>query len=69
MKGLPTIPQKGFMVGNGATDYHIDVTPAYIPTLYNFQMIPKKLYDTYTKNKCFFSFNSVLPESESEICK
>ena len=62
------IPQKGFMVGNGATDYILDVWPAYVPTLYNFQMIPKSLYDTFNANNCFFSFNDVLQDQPSQIC-
>jgi hypothetical protein len=53
------------IVGNGVTDYHLDVYPAYIPTLYQFQMINQKLYDDFNKNKCFFSFRSVLPDSDS----
>ena len=32
-------------------------------------MISKELYDTFENNKCFFSLNSVLPESDSQICK
>ena len=56
------------MVGNGATDYILDVWPAYVPTLYNFQMIPKSLYDTFNANNCFFSFNDVLQDQPSQIC-
>ena len=36
---------KGFMVGNGVTDYHVDVDPAFPPTVYNFNIILKELYD------------------------
>lgn len=56
------------MVGNGVTDFNIDVWSAYIPTLYNFQMIPKSLYETYVNNSCFFSFRGVLKEQNTKIC-
>jgi carboxypeptidase C (cathepsin A) len=41
------IPLKGFMVGNGATNWDFDVGPSYPQTLYNFNMISKKVYDKY----------------------
>jgi hypothetical protein len=52
------------LVGNGATDFTVDVSPSYPATLYGMQIIKKDLYDTYVNNKCFFSFNGVLPESK-----
>ena len=68
MKGKEGYNLKGMLVGNGVADFNIDVSPSYVPTLYNFQMIPKALYDTYTTNNCFFSFRGVLPESNSTVC-
>ena len=38
---------KGFMVGNGATDWDFDVSPSFPSIVYNFNLIPKKLYDEY----------------------
>jgi hypothetical protein len=38
---------KGMMVGNGVTDYDYDVSPSFPETLYNFNLISKKLLDTF----------------------
>ena len=32
---------KGFMVGNGATNWDFDVSPSFPKTIYNFNLIPK----------------------------
>lgn len=68
MRKQPTINIKGIIVGNGATDFTVDVSPSYPDVIFNFQLIPKSLYDTFKKNKCHFSFNGVLPESTEEVC-
>jgi len=34
MRKLPTINLKGMMVGNGATDFRVDVSPSYPATLF-----------------------------------
>ena len=39
MKRLETIPLKGMMIGNGATDFTVDVSPSYPATVYNFNLI------------------------------
>jgi hypothetical protein len=37
--------------------------------VYNFNLIPRNLYDTFINNNCFFSFNDVLDESgDSLLC-
>ena len=56
------------MVGNGATDFTVDVSPSYPETVYNFNLIPTSLYKKFKDNNCFFSFNGVLPESNSTEC-
>ena len=68
MKKKPELPLKGFMVGNGVTDFERDVWPAYIPTVYNFQLIPKQVHDDIVTNKCTHSFRHVLPENLSQKC-
>jgi len=52
---------KGILVGNGVTDFNIDVWPSYIQTLYNFNMISKGMYDNYTDNKCNYTFRDAVP--------
>lgn len=57
------------MVGNGATDFIYDVSPSFAQTVYNFNLIPTRLYKTFMENDCFFSFNEVLSEAnDSVIC-
>jgi hypothetical protein len=56
------------IVGNGLTDYNYDVWPAYIPTVYNFQLIPKTIRDFIVDNKCNHYFRHVLPENLSQQC-
>ena len=52
---------KGFMVGNGATDWDYDVSPSFPEVVYNFQMVPKSLWDTYESNHCKEFFNDFKP--------
>jgi len=59
---------KGFAVGNGATNYTIDVWPAYVTTLYKFHIIPKSLYDDWNNNNCFLSFMHALDEVRTITC-
>ena len=48
------------MVGNGATNWDFDVGPSYPQTLYNFNMISKKVYDKYQiEDQCVVFFNGV----------
>jgi len=56
------------MVGNGATDYEYDVWPAYVPTVFNFQLISKKTRDDIINNNCNHYFRSVLPENTTKFC-
>ena len=67
-KKKPEIPLKGMMVGNGVTDYTYDVWPAYIPTVYNFNLIPTSLKNQVLKNNCTHSFRHVLEENLTAEC-
>jgi len=59
---------KGYAVGNGDTNYTVDIWPAFITTVYKFHLIPKSLYDQWNNNDCFFSFRHALSEDRSIIC-
>lgn len=61
---------KGIIVGNGATDFTVDVNPTAPATYYNFNVITKSLFKTYEDNNCAFTFNDVIPyvAEASEIC-
>ena len=63
------------MVGNGATDWDFDVSPSFPSIAYNFNLIPKKSYDSYVEMGCKVFFNdfivklladSVIPSDENE---
>lgn len=59
---------KGYMVGNGITNYTVDVWPAFVDTVYNLHLIPKSLYDDFKANDCYFSFRGAAGETHSLIC-
>ncbi|CDW86436.1 carboxypeptidase c (cathepsin a) [Stylonychia lemnae] len=50
---------KGFIVGNGATDWDLDIYPAYPEVLYNFNMIDKDLLANFKQSDCHYYFNDV----------
>ena len=41
----PVFNLKGFIVANGATDWDLDISPAYPEVVYNFNLIPKAWLD------------------------
>ena len=43
---------KGFIVGNGATDWEVDISTSFPEVVFNFNIIPKTLLDTYRNNNC-----------------
>jgi len=38
---------KGYLVANGATNWDLDISPAYPEVVYNFNIIDKTLLDTF----------------------
>ena len=40
--GLPQYNFKGFLVGNGATDWNVDINPAFPEVVFNFNLIPEE---------------------------
>ena len=59
---------KGFIVGNGATQWDVDVQPSFPDVMYHFNLIQKPLIDTYKSNNCVQYFNDVKPGSNSTMC-
>ncbi len=59
---------KGFMVGNGATNWDLDISPAFPEVVYNFHIIPRDLLDTFEKNDCHYYFNDVKTYDNSKLC-
>jgi hypothetical protein len=59
---------KGFLVGNGATDWDIDINPAYPEVVFNFNLIPQSLKDTFLNNNCHYYFNDLKTYNNSKLC-
>lgn len=64
---LTEIPLAGIMVGNGATNWDVDVMPSFPETLRYFNVIPQKLLDEYRAEGCEFYFYPEYRESKSTI--
>lgn len=59
----------GMMVGNGCTDWEVDTNPALPETLFNFNIIPKRLLDAMEENNCKFYGDPTYPHKHaSPIC-
>lgn len=57
------------MVGNGCTDWNVDTNPALPETLYNFNIIPKRLLDAMEENNCKFYGDPTFPHDRNPpIC-
>jgi carboxypeptidase C (cathepsin A) len=68
-KQTQTLPLKGFIVANGATDWDLDISPAFPDVVYNFNLIPPRLIKSYKDNNCTFYFRDVKPPSpDNKIC-
>jgi hypothetical protein len=68
-KQTQTLNLKGFIVGNGATDWDLDISPAFPDVVYNFNMIPTRMIKNYTDNGCTFYFRDVKPPMpNNSIC-
>lgn len=55
---MTKIPIKGFMVGNGVTNWKYDTTPSLPQTLGGFDMIPNKWLDLYEQLLCSVDFKN-----------
>lgn len=57
------------MIGNGCTDWNVDTNPALPETLFNFNIIPKRLLDAMNDNDCKFYGDPTFPhERNSATC-
>jgi hypothetical protein len=57
------------MVGNGATQWDVDISPSFPDVMYNFNLIQKPLLETYKENGCINYFNDVHPPTNSSVCE
>lgn len=58
---MTTYNIKGFAVGNGVTNWDFDVFASTPDTFYNFNMIPKDMYEKYNSMGCVEPFNGNRP--------
>ena len=59
---------KGFMVGNGATNWDFDVSPSFPGTLYGFNLMPTPLMKNFTDLGCVYYFNDFRPHEGPADC-
>lgn len=59
---------KGILVGNGVTDFNIDVEPAMPRTYTGFHLIPESMAANWEANNCFISFRGAIPFKNHPIC-
>ena len=60
---------RGFMVGNGVTNWKYDCDPAYFYTSYYHGLTSDSLKDNYTANNCDFSYiDAPNPSVLSQVC-
>ena len=59
---------KGYIVGNGATDWAYDVSPSFGRTVYGFNLVPYDYIEYLEQNDCVYYFNDFKPHSGPEGC-
>jgi hypothetical protein len=59
---------KGFLVGNGATNWDFDVSPSFPSIANDFNLIPTHLYTNYTESGCRVWFNDFIPMDGPQYC-
>jgi len=59
---------KGYLVGNGATNWDFDVSPSFPQIAKDFNLIPNDLYHNYTHSSCKKWFNDFKPMEGPPYC-
>jgi serine carboxypeptidase-like clade II len=59
---------KGFIIGNGATDYHHDPIMSTVDVAWSHNLFSRKDFQTYKDNNCKFWWKDVKPNAEEGIC-
>jgi carboxypeptidase C (cathepsin A) len=57
---------KGFLVGNGCTDWEVDTNPALPDTLAAFNIVPQQVVDRFNDIGCYFSYNGLFPSNVTD---
>jgi hypothetical protein len=56
------------MVGNGCTNWELNYGPSLPATVYNFNMMPRRLMDKFEENGCKFSVGHVMHYDNPLAC-
>jgi len=59
---------RGIVVGNGVTDFNIDMEPVFAETYWALGIITTELKDKLLDNGCFRSFRNVIPPVTTAVC-
>jgi len=59
---------KGYIVANGATNWDLDISPAFPEVVYNFHLIPRDMLDKFQTLGCHYYFNDVKVYNNSKEC-
>lgn len=60
---------KGFMVGNGVTNWRFDTNPSLPATLGGFDMVPNDWLDLYEQNTCMVDFHGEVSGDDKILCE
>lgn len=59
---------KGYIVGNGCTQWDYDVSPSFTNTVYGFNLIPRHYLDKFHQLNCTYYFNDLRPHGGPAEC-
>ncbi|TNV72862.1 hypothetical protein FGO68_gene10118 [Halteria grandinella] len=59
---------KGFITGNGATDYEYEAPNSLIEDFVEFTLLPQSYLDGYIQNNCYFYWKNTRPDTNSTVC-
>jgi len=65
---MTKLPIKGFMVGNGVTNWYYDTNPTLPATLGGFDMTPNRWLDAFEQGICRVSFKGVVTGDDVTFC-
>jgi len=66
---MTEIPLKGFLVGNGVTNWDFDTTPTLPQTLGGFDMQPNNILELYQQYACNVDFHGTVTGDDELFCE
>lgn len=65
----PTYPLKGFIIGNGCTDWEYDTYPHYAEAFYKYGRINQTTYDLFNAFNCQYWYRDLKTKENDARCK